>query len=64
MDYIVQLPKAGKEQFDAILVVVDRLTKQAIYIPCHMTDTAKDFARLFLENVFSKHGLPADIVLD
>ena len=64
MDHIVQLPKAGKEQYDAILVIVDRLTKQAIYIPCHTTDTAKDFARLFLENVFSKHGLPADIVSD
>lgn len=64
MDHIVQLPKAGKEQFNAILVVVDQLTKQAIYIPCHTTDTAKEFARLFLKNVFSKHGLPVDIVSD
>ena len=63
-DHIVQLLKAGKEQYNAILVVVDQLMKQAIYIPCHTTDTARNFARLFLENVFSKHGLPADIVSD
>ena len=34
-------------------MVVCWLTKQAIYIPCHTTDTAKDFARIFIQHVFS-----------
>lgn len=62
LDHIVELPPS--EGFDAILVVVCRLTKQAIVAPCHTTDTAKDFARIFIQHVFSKHGLPADIVSD
>ena len=64
MDHIIQLPKAGKEGYDAILVVVDCLTKQAIYVPCHTTDLARDFAKLFITHVFAKHGLPMDIVSD
>ncbi|KAG5734829.1 hypothetical protein E4T56_gene627 [Termitomyces sp. T112] len=62
MDHIVELPNS--EGFDAILVVICRLTKQALFIPCHTTDTALDFTKLFLEHVFSKHGLPNDIVSD
>ncbi|KAG5720268.1 hypothetical protein E4T56_gene3342 [Termitomyces sp. T112] len=62
MDHIVELPDS--KGFDAILVVVCRLTKQALFIPCHTTDTAPDFAKLFLKHVFSKHGLPDDIVSD
>ena len=64
MDHIVQLPEAGEEKYDAILVVVDRLTKQAIYIPCHTTDDARAFTQLFINHVFSKHGLPSDIISD
>ncbi|KAG5716111.1 hypothetical protein E4T56_gene10872 [Termitomyces sp. T112] len=60
MDHIVKLPDS--EGFDTILIVVCHLTKQALFIPCHTTDTAPDFAKLFLEHVFSKHGLPDDIV--
>ncbi|KAG5726085.1 hypothetical protein E4T56_gene1635 [Termitomyces sp. T112] len=62
MDHIVKLPNS--EGFDGILVVVCCLTKQALFIPCHTTDTAPDFAKLFLEHVFSKHGLPDNIVSD
>lgn len=62
MDHIVQLLKAGEEEFHAILVVVNCLMKQAIYIPCHMTDDATKFATLFIQHVFSKHGLLVDIV--
>jgi hypothetical protein len=64
MDHIVQLPKSGEEDYDAILVVVDRLTKQGIFIPCHVTDNAATFAKLFVQHIFSKHGLPTDIVSD
>ena len=62
MDHIDQLPSS--DGHDAILVVMCRLTKQAIIIPTHTTDTAVDLANYFIQHVFSKHGLPADVISD
>ncbi|KAG5733024.1 hypothetical protein E4T56_gene3617 [Termitomyces sp. T112] len=62
MDHIVELPDS--KGFNAILVVVCRLTKQALFIPCHTTDNALEFTKLFLKHVFSKHGLPDNIISD
>jgi hypothetical protein len=62
LDHIVELPVSNG--FDAILVVVCRLTKMAHFIPCMSTDTANDFARLFEKNIHRLHGLPKDIVSD
>ena len=62
LDHIVDLPISSG--FDAILVVVCRLTKMAHFIPCMSTDTANDFARLFEKNIHRLHGLPKDIVSD
>jgi transposase InsO family protein len=63
MDYIVQLPKTTKGH-DAILVVVDRLTKRAHFIPTTTNVTAPETAQLFIDNVFKLHGLPQSIVTD
>ena len=62
MDFIEQLPPS--EGFTAILVVVDRFTKQAIFIPTHDTVTSADLAELFVIHVFSKHGVPSHITSD
>lgn len=62
MDFIEQLPDSGG--FDSILVVVCRFTKMSVFIPTNITATSKDLAELFLQNVWSKHGLPDDIVSD
>jgi hypothetical protein len=62
LDHITDLPLSNG--FNAILVVVCRLTKQGIFVPCHTTDDAPQFALLFIMHVFSKHGLPADIISD
>ncbi|CDO69315.1 hypothetical protein BN946_scf184976.g34 [Trametes cinnabarina] len=62
MDLIEQLPSSGG--YTAILVVVDRLTKQAIFIPTHDTLTASELADLFVMHVFSKHGVPSHVTSD
>jgi hypothetical protein len=62
MDHIVELPES--EGYDAVLVVVCRFSKQAIFIPTHKTDSAHDLAQQFITHVFSKHGLPLDIISD
>jgi hypothetical protein len=62
MDFIEQLPSSSG--FTAILVVVDRLSKQCIFIPTHDTITSPELAKLFLLHVFSKHGVPSHVTSD
>ncbi|SOV09809.1 uncharacterized protein UDID_19474 [Ustilago sp. UG-2017a] len=62
MDLIEQLPPSS--DFTAILVVVDRLTKMAIFVPTTNELDAPKLAKLFLHHVYSKHGLPTSIVSD
>jgi hypothetical protein len=64
MDFIVQLPKT-KSGYDAIMVVVDKLTKRAYFIPTTTTATAPDTALLYFKNVSKNgHGIPEIIVSD
>ena len=58
-----ELPKTSNG-FDALLVVVDRLTKFCILIPTTITATARDIAFAFLNNVVCRFGLPKSIVSD
>jgi len=62
MDFIKQLPSSTG--FTAILVMVDQLSKQAIFIPTHNTITSPELAKLFLLHVFSKHGVPTHVTSD
>jgi len=62
MDFIEQLPSS--EGYIDILVIVDRLTKQAIFVPTVRTIDATQLARLFVEHVFSKHGTPSHVTSD
>ncbi|SPC61574.1 uncharacterized protein UHOD_11610 [Ustilago sp. UG-2017b] len=62
MVLIEQLPPSS--DFTAILVVVNRLTKMATFVPTTNTLDAPELAKLFLHHVYSKHGLPTSIVSD
>jgi len=62
MDFIEKLPSSSG--FDTILVIVDRLSKQAIFIPTHDTITSAELARLFVTHVFSKHRVPSHVISD
>src|SRR5882762_6769260 len=63
MDLTTDLPLA--EGYDSILVVVDQgLSKGAILIPCNKTITSVDTARLLLENLYKRFGLPDKIISD
>ncbi|MBW0496704.1 hypothetical protein O181_036419, partial [Austropuccinia psidii MF-1] len=62
MDFITQLPLSNS--FDSILVIVDRFSKMAVFIPTIASITSLDLAHLFIKNIFSKHGLPSSIVSD
>jgi hypothetical protein len=62
-DFITGLPKtaSGNEQ---ICVWVDRLTKMVHFVAAPGEATAKDVARIFVDNIFKLHGLPLEIVSD
>src|SRR5258707_8587688 len=62
MDFIKQLP--ASEGFTAILVIMDRLTKQLLFIPTHDMVDAPQLAQLFLTHVFSKHGALGHVTSD
>ena len=59
MDFIKKL--LSSSGFDTILVIVDQLTKQAIFIPTHDTIMSADLACLFILHVFSKHSILSHI---
>ena len=61
-DFITKLPLA--QGYDSILVVVDRFTKMAHFIPTTEKTSAEGLARLFRDNIWKLHGLPDSIVSD
>ena len=61
MDFIVDLPTT-QGGYDAILVVVDCLTKMAHFIPTRESISAPQLADLFISHIFRMHGLPISIV--
>jgi len=60
-NFITDLPKS--EGATMILVVVDRFTKMANFIPIKKKDSPT-VARAYLENVCKYHGFPEDVVSD
>jgi hypothetical protein len=63
MDFITHLPTTLRG-FSAILVVVDRFSKMAHFIPTTTDVSAVETAHLFRDNVFRLHGLPGEIISD
>lgn len=63
MDLITALPKT-KHGHDAIMVVVDRLTKMVHFAPTVTSVTPPQLAKLFFDTVFRHHGFPRSIVSD
>jgi hypothetical protein len=62
MDFVEGLPSLGSAS--AILVVVDKFSKFAHFIPLRHPFTAESVAKLFLDNVYRLHGMPLSIISD
>ncbi|GJY44138.1 putative reverse transcriptase domain-containing protein [Tanacetum coccineum] len=63
MDFVTKLPKSS-QGYDTIWVIVDRLTKSAIFIPMRETDPLEKLARMYLKEVVTRHGIPSSIICD
>ena len=62
MDFIKKLSMSDGS--NTILVIIDRLTKQSIFILTINTITSPMLAKLFFLHVFSKHGVPSHVTSD
>nr|GFA96428.1 putative reverse transcriptase domain-containing protein [Tanacetum cinerariifolium] len=63
MYFITKLPKSS-QGYDTIWVIVDRLTKSAIFTPIRETDPMDKLARIYLKEIVTKHGIPVSIISD
>nr|GFB72001.1 putative reverse transcriptase domain-containing protein [Tanacetum cinerariifolium] len=61
MDFVTKLPKSP-QGYDTIWVIVDRLTKSAIFAPMRETDPLEKLAKLYLKEVVAIHGIPVSIL--
>ena len=66
MDFITQLPVSmvGACEYNAILTIVDRYTKMAIFLPVQDTIDAAEMAELLHREVELRYGCPSGIVSD
>ncbi|KAJ9555712.1 hypothetical protein OSB04_010326 [Centaurea solstitialis] len=63
MDLITKLPKTPRK-FDAIWVIVDRLTKSAHFLAIRESFTSEQLADLYVKEVVRRHGVPVSIISD
>ncbi|GBG91846.1 hypothetical protein CBR_g53737 [Chara braunii] len=64
MDFIGPLRPPTPRGHDAILVVVDRFTKRARFVPCRYAISAREVADIVFDRVVRDHGLPLIIISD
>lgn len=62
LDFIEGLPVSDRA--NAILVIIDKFTKYAHFIPIHHPFTALQIAKLYLDHVYKLHGLPKAMISD
>ena len=62
IDFVVELPSSFGH--NAVMTVVDSVSKRVHFIPTHTMVTAEGVARLFLHQVWKLHGLPKCVVSD
>ncbi|GJU43613.1 putative reverse transcriptase domain-containing protein [Tanacetum coccineum] len=75
MDFVTKLPKSS-QGYDTIWVIIDRLTKSAIFIPMRETGThggnkksgrkcpPPPITTPYLKEVVTRHGIPVSIICD
>ena len=62
IDFMTHLPESTG--FDSIMVVVDRVSKMAHFVPMRDTATAQEVGQLYFDKVVKHHGVRKSIILD
>lgn len=64
MDFAGPFMPSGEGKWNIVIIVVDKLTKRAHFVPAKNTDKAPDTAARFFDSVIRLHGMPRVIVSD
>ncbi|GJZ13541.1 putative reverse transcriptase domain-containing protein [Tanacetum coccineum] len=63
MDLVTKFPRS-RSGYDAIWVIMDRLTKSAYFLPiCEDCKTEK-LAKIYINEIVARHGVPVSIISD
>ena len=63
MDFITGLPKS-KKQNDSIFMVINKLSKEAHFIPLKSTYKVVNIIDIFFKEIFRLQGIPKAVILD
>ncbi|GJX90962.1 putative reverse transcriptase domain-containing protein [Tanacetum coccineum] len=63
MDFVTKLPRTSSGH-DIIWVIMDRLTKSAHFLPMREDYKMERLARLYLNEIVARHGVPISIISD
>ncbi|GJX34818.1 putative reverse transcriptase domain-containing protein [Tanacetum coccineum] len=62
-DLVTKFPKSSSG-YDAIWVIVDRLTKSAHFLPIREDYKTEKLARIYINEIVARHGVPVSIISD
>ncbi|GJZ20840.1 putative reverse transcriptase domain-containing protein [Tanacetum coccineum] len=63
MDFVMKLPRTNSGH-DTIWVIIDRLAKSAHFLPMREDYKMDRLARLYLNEIIARHGVPISIIFD
>jgi hypothetical protein len=63
IDFMFELPETDSGN-TGLAVVVDKLSKQAHFLPLKPNILAQDFAYVYIQEIYRHHGLPSNIISD
>ena len=61
MDFITWLPRT-RRQHDSIRMIVDKITKSYRFLEIKTTNSAEDYAKLYVNEIVRLHGVPLPII--
>nr|GEV46346.1 putative reverse transcriptase domain, ribonuclease H-like domain, aspartic peptidase domain protein [Tanacetum cinerariifolium] len=61
MDLVTNLPRSSSG-YDAIWVIMDRLTKSAHFLPIREDYKTNKLARIYINEIIARHGVPVSII--
>lgn len=63
MDFLTELSQSDAGH-DSVFVIVEKLSKRAVFIPTTKNVTAVQAAQLLQDHVFNRFGIPIKIISD